>query len=149
MASQNAANLALGLVQLEVQVETPTDLTPEERFKELYEYIYNLHLQKGGDIGAAVATVTQAFPAATTTEAPYPADTSVPHQPMASDQYAQPQVGSGPGQVTIGFGKHNGRTIADVYREDPSYIRNYLVEKAKEADMRDACRAFLAQVDNG
>lgn len=145
MASQNALNSAIQIAALEFELakfampgESPFS-SAKERVMELYEELFNTHLQKGGDVGAAVATVTQAFPGSQVgVESPAPA--------VGGGQYTQ-QASGGPGDTAVTFGKYQGMTIAQVYAQDPSYIRNYLVEKAREADVRDACRAFLAQVD--
>lgn len=142
MASMNAATVASQLVQLEVEVQrlttgepAPTD--PVSRFLELYEVLYEQHLQRGGDVGAAVATVTRAFPGSEVAVAADPA-------PVGGNQQS---FDSGPGAVAIGFGKHAGQTIAQVYAVDPTYIRNYLAEKAREPELLNAARAFITQVD--
>lgn len=142
MASMNAATVALGIIQLEFQrdqalgaVESTSDT---DRFRELYGELYEMHMQKGGDVAAAVATVTRAFPAAE----------AAPAQPaVAGDapQYA------GPGGYIIpeGFKKHAGKPITQVYSEDPTYIRNFIAVKAREEELKAAANAFLKQVDEG
>lgn len=131
MASMNAAQVAVQLVSLEEQTGK-LEASPTDRFLELYEVLYDQHMQRGGDIGAAVNNVTRAFPGSEVQQAPAAGPTS----------YTE-----GPGGVTIGFGKHQGLTIAQVYATDPTYIRNYLAEKAREPELLNAARAFVAQVD--
>jgi len=141
MASMNAATVALGLTQLENEVGKFTDgdipASVETRFKELYERLYEMHMQKGGDVAAAVATVTRAFPASET----------APAQPAVAG--AAPHGGGAGGFVLPeGFRKHAGKTIGQVYDEDPTYIRNFIAVKAREADLKAAANAYLAGIDS-
>jgi hypothetical protein len=157
MASMNAATVASLLVQLEKDTDN-LSTPPVERFLELYEKVYEQHLQRGGDVGAAVATVTRAFPGSDVVQSPAAGPTGGGPGEVGGGEYAQPADWSspaaqaarrqdGPGGVVIGFGKHNGSTIAEVYVTDPTYIRNYLAEKAREPQLLNAACAFIAEVD--
>lgn len=48
-----------------------------------------------------------------------------------------------PADVVIGFGKHQGKTIASIAATDRGYI-DWLSREGRDADIREACSAFLA-----
>ena len=147
MASQNALNSAIQIASLELELAKFSGEQPfadvQARVMDLYEKLFETHLQKGGDVGAAVATVTRAFPGSTVE----PATTSVGGPGETVGGGPNVVYTGGPGDTPISFGKHQGLTIAQVYDTDPTYIRNYLAEKAREPQLLNAARAFIAQVD--
>lgn len=79
----------------------------------------------------------------TSERAPAPSpDEPVP--PQTGDRPRKPDQ-KNPGVFVIKFGKHNGKTIADIYKSDPGYIK-WLSESGKYPDIRAACSAYIAIV---
>ena len=50
---------------------------------------------------------------------------------------------TGPGAFTVNFGDFRGQNIAQIYAQDPAYVR-WLAEKANFQPLRTAAQAFLA-----
>lgn len=127
MTSTNALNNAVATYGFEselAKVKGEEPASPVERILELHELYFQLHIaQVPGDLPAQ-----------------FPGSTVVESKPAASTP-AAPVNGSG---VTLGFGKYQGQAIADVYHQDPSYVR-WLAGNAREDNVKQAARQVMAE----
>jgi hypothetical protein len=44
--------------------------------------------------------------------------------------------------VTVSFGRHKGKTLSEIYEEDPNYV-SWIADKANNPEVRRAAATFL------
>jgi len=72
-----------------------------------------------------------------------PASAQAPTQAPVTDRDAgQRSPSPNAGTMMINFGKHNGRSIAEIYVNDPGYIE-WLADAGKNANVKASCQAYL------
>jgi hypothetical protein len=135
MQSGNALNNAVLVTRMEVDLAIATtkewgegqEFGIKDRVLELYAEFLALH-NGGSDVSEAAATVASGMSGTVSDgprQAPAPADDS-----------------NGAGYVLQG-GKYQGRTVAQVYAQDPTYVTNFMAN-SKYDDSKNAARAFMA-----
>jgi hypothetical protein len=87
-----------------------------------------------------LAWLTDGAPPAKLPKAPTPQPTAqTAAQPTPCPT---PQLSGNPGELTINFGKHQGKTISAILAEDPGYVK-WLADKAQDANIKLAAQTLL------
>lgn len=125
IAAQNAATAAATLY-------SGTGITVEQ-FEEVRTAIFN------GTVGLAGAeSVIEVFEGTAAPAAVSTGTVAASYAPPAPSQVAS----SGAGDIAFNGGKHQGKTIAQVFNEDASYIE-WAADKMKNSFMQGKCREYL------
>jgi hypothetical protein len=87
-----------------------------------------------------LAWLTDGAPPAKLPKAPTPQPTAqTAAQPTPCPT---PQLSGNPGELTINFGKHQGKTISAILTEDPGYVK-WLADKAQDGSIKLAAQTLL------
>jgi hypothetical protein len=114
-------------------IERVTPLA-EPSYSNIVEELIRAH----GEHGSEWAERPQSAPPAELPKVPTPQPT-VQTTPAAQPA---PQPSGNPGDVVVGFGKHQGKTVSAIHAEDPGYVK-WLADKAQDAAIKLAAQTLL------
>lgn len=143
IAAQNALTSAATVYAAIVAQRGDVEFNPDE-FDSIRQYMFNgtLDLATSGQgvtsSRSAAERVKDAFPGAEEAEQERP-------QRGGSNGRRPSSNGDDAGSIDIRSGKHRGKTIAQVYEEEPTYL-DWVIDKSPNKFLRDKVEEFLATV---
>jgi hypothetical protein len=107
-----------------------------------------LYIYAGEDLPECEMPETEPQPKADNNPAPAPAPVAKPVPAPIAKQESKQETKTGNVDFVITFGKHNGKTIRDIYDEDAQYIE-WLAENAQKDDVKQAAKEMIKIASKG
>lgn len=141
IVAQNSATGAASIVAAAVSAGK----TEAEEILPLFDAIRTHIFQGTVELGGATPVAPTPVAEAVAEPASAPANVTPVPTPVATPQ-AAPAADSDAGSIAFKFGKHQGKTIAQVAQEDGKYLEWAATNLTNNQFMNDKIRAYLASV---
>lgn len=116
--------------------------------KNIAMFGLGLYIYAGEDLPECEMPETEPQPKADNNPAPAPAPVAKPVPAPIAKQESKQETKTGNVDFVITFGKHNGKTIRDIYDEDAQYIE-WLAENAQKDDVKQAAKEMIKIASKG